>query len=170
MDSKEELERMVREKNELRTYLKQIDENLTYLTKEKEYLEPNAQKYKELRLGELINRRKKIEYFMITQAKSAKAEKKYLEKLISIERKIKENTPIFEAYRRYSNVVKQIELLTKQKQEMESKIKELDDKIGEMIKNIKINKKPKPKKKEQEVATEAPKKDYVSLEDLINNQ
>ncbi len=168
MDSREELEKIIKEKNELRSYLKQIEENLTYLTKEREYLEPNVQKYKELRLGELMNRRKKIEYLMITQAKSAKAEKKYLEKLVSIERKIKENAPLLEAYRRYSNVIKQIELLTKQKQEMETKIEELDNRINEMIKSMKTNKRPKPKSKEkQEVSEQAPKKDYISLEDLL---
>lgn len=167
------IEEIKKEVVELKHHIKEIDENLGYLIKEKSYLEPNVELYKNMRLNELITKKKKIEYQLITEARSVKAEKKYLDKLLNIEKRIKENEYLFEAYKRYNNVIKQIELLTKQKEHLNKKLNELLEKLkeeAERAKKIKPKKKKEIVKEEQEEAQPNSKKDYISLEDLINQK
>ncbi|MCS7122380.1 MAG: hypothetical protein NZ908_00260 [Candidatus Micrarchaeota archaeon] len=172
---REELDRLKDERKEIFFHLKEVEENLGYLIKEKEYLQPSVDKFNEMKLYDLKRKQKRLEYLLVTQSKNAKNEKKYLDKLISIERKLKEYAHLFEARTRYNIVIKQIETLEKQRDELKQKIQELDNKINEHLKALKSNM-PKRRKREkpeidvenQETDDESIGKNYVSLEDLIS--
>lgn len=172
---RDELERLKEERREVFFHLKEVEENLLYLTKEKEYLQPSVDKFNEMKLYDLKKKQRRLEYLLVTQSKNAKNEKKYLDKLIEIERKLKEYAPLFEARTRYNIVIKQIETLQKQRDELKQKIQELDNKITEQLKVLK-SQMPRRRRKEnteskdsaEEEMGEELGKNYVSLEDLIN--
>lgn len=179
-NNKEELERLMRERKEILHYLKEVEENLLYLNKEKEYLQPSVDKFNELRLFDLKKKHKRIEYMLVTQSKNAKNEKKYLEKLIDIERKLKEYAPLFEAHARYNIVVKQVETLSKQRDEIKLKLQEIDNKIKEYIDKMRSTtgrkriRKRTEKDRDENIQDNEPDqelgKDYVSLEDLLGDK
>ncbi|MEM4699280.1 MAG: hypothetical protein QXU27_02410 [Candidatus Anstonellales archaeon] len=178
-NNKEELERLMRERKELLHYLREVEENLLYLSKEKEYLQPSVDKFHELKLFDLKKKQKRIEYMLITQSKNAKNEKKYLDKLIDIERKLKEYSPLFEAHARYNIVTKQIETLAKQRDEIKQKLQETDNKIKEQVDRFRSSVRKRVRNKEDregnnDIPNDEPDqelgKDYISLEELLGDK
>ncbi|NPA22308.1 MAG: V-type ATPase 116kDa subunit family protein [Candidatus Micrarchaeota archaeon] len=121
-----DIRELVAEKKGILRRLKEIETILTYMTKEMEILEGLAKKAQENNVDALIRARKKLEYKLVTMTPNARAERRYLNKIKELDKKIEENRPYLEARRRLKVLQAQQDALQAEKEELLQKLEEIN--------------------------------------------
>jgi hypothetical protein len=153
----EKLKELLEDKKQTINKLREVESSINYLEKEKLYLEENVKKAQELKVLEIRNKLKKLEFKLVTSAKDARLERKYLNKIKELEQKLKEYEPYFYALKRYKQVLPQIDALKAQKEELQSKLELLEKQIKELSRKVRKN----------GAKVDKPDKEYTTLEDLL---
>ncbi len=154
-----DLKGLIVEKKQLLKRLKEVVTNLGYIEKEIEVLSELAKKAQEYRVDSLMRARRKLEY-KITSAPHARAERKYLNKLKEIEKKLEEYRPYLEARKRLKILEAQYDALKVEKEELEKQIEELNGKIEQA-------KKEKRREKRKAAGGKPVVEEFTTLESLV---
>ncbi len=159
-----EITQLTEQKKELIERVTKAMKELKYKTIELNALRPMAEKAKKMELDRLIRKLKSLEFKVATSALTPKAEKKYLDRILKIEKQLKKVRP-------YLRAEKRVKILEEDIEKLQAEIKELDEKLKEIRKNIRelIKKKrmiEKGAKKGIELFADEPDH-MVSLEDVV---
>lgn len=159
-----EITRLTEEKKQLINKVTKAMKELKYKTIELNALKPMAEKAKKMELSKLIRKLKSLEFKVATSALTPKIEKKYLDKILKIEKQLKKVRPYLRAEKRVKIIEEDIEKLKNEIDEIDKKLKDLRKDIRQLIKKRRIIE--KGAKKGIELFSDEPDH-MVSLEDVV---
>ncbi len=159
-----EITRLTEEKKQLIDKVTKAMKELKYKTIELNALRPMAEKAKKMELDKLIRKLKSLEFKVATSALTPKAEKKYLDKILKIEKQLKKVRPYLRAEKRVKILEEDIEKLQVEIEEIDGKLKDLRKNIRELIRKKRMIE--KGAKRGIELFADEPDH-MVSLEDVV---
>ncbi len=116
------IEELEAKKKDLIESIKSLTKQLKYKKIEYNALKPLAEEAEKRKLGNIVRDIKIIEFKIATQALSPKAERKYVKKVMELEKKLKKYRPMLTAK-------KKIKRLEEEMKELESKINEVENQL-----------------------------------------
>lgn len=161
---KERIDSLEEEKKGLIEKVKALSKELKLKKIEYNVVKKLAEEAKKMNAGKIIRQLKALEFKVSTQALTPAVERKYVKKIVELERKLKKLKPYLNAEKRLKYLEESISKLEGEIEEIEGKLKEMRKELKDLYRKYKLIKKAK---RSNISYSESKDEEMFTLEDVV---